>query len=87
MRLTGESSAGQKIAPVLMFVGGVCGKTEETIEPDREGTVRFAQFSLLGQEFGAMDSAREPKFSFNEAISFLVPCQTQEQIDYFGLSR
>ena len=30
-----------------------------------------------------MDSAREHKFTFNEAISFLVPCDTQEQIDYF----
>ena len=30
-----------------------------------------------------MDSAREHTFTFNEAISFLVPCDTQEQIDYF----
>lgn len=56
------------------------GKGEE---PDQEGTVRYAQFSLHGQEFGAMDSAREHKFAFNEAISFLVPCDTQEEIDYF----
>jgi predicted 3-demethylubiquinone-9 3-methyltransferase (glyoxalase superfamily) len=56
------------------------GKGEE---PDQEGTVRYAQFSLLGQEFGAMDSAREHKFAFNEAISFLVPCDSQEEIDYF----
>jgi predicted 3-demethylubiquinone-9 3-methyltransferase (glyoxalase superfamily) len=52
-------------------------------EPDKEGTVRYAQFSLLGQEFAAMDSAREHKFAFNEAISFIVPCDTQEEIDYF----
>ena len=30
-----------------------------------------------------MDSAREHKFAFNEALSFLVPCDTQEEIDYF----
>ena len=30
-----------------------------------------------------MDSAREHKFAFNEAISFIVPCETQEEIDYF----
>jgi predicted 3-demethylubiquinone-9 3-methyltransferase (glyoxalase superfamily) len=30
-----------------------------------------------------MDSARDHKFAFNEAISFLVPCDTQEEIDYF----
>ena len=52
-------------------------------EPDKEGTVRYAAFTLLGQEFGAMDSAREHKFAFNEAISFIVPCETQEEIDYF----
>jgi predicted 3-demethylubiquinone-9 3-methyltransferase (glyoxalase superfamily) len=56
------------------------GKGEE---PDKEGTVRYAHFSLLGQEFGAMDSARDHKFAFNEAISFIVPCDTQEEIDYF----
>ncbi|MBV9482070.1 MAG: VOC family protein [Acidobacteria bacterium] len=55
------------------------GKGEE---PDREGAVRYASFSLLGQEFGAMDSAREHKFAFNEAVSFIVPCDTQDEIDY-----
>ena len=55
------------------------GKGEE---PDKEGSVRYARFLLLGLEFGAMDSAREHKFAFNEAISFLVPCDTQEEIDY-----
>ena len=30
-----------------------------------------------------MDSAREHKFTFNEAISFIIPCDTQEEIDYF----
>ena len=30
-----------------------------------------------------MDSAREHKFAFNEAVSFVVTCDTQEEIDYF----
>jgi len=30
-----------------------------------------------------MDSAHEHKFAFNEAISFIVPCDTQREIDYF----
>jgi predicted 3-demethylubiquinone-9 3-methyltransferase (glyoxalase superfamily) len=55
----------------------------KTAGPDKEGTVQYAQFSLLGQEFGAMDSGREHHFAFNEAISFIVPCDTQEEIDYF----
>ncbi len=54
------------------------GKGEE---PDREGTLKYAAFSLLGQEFGAMDSAHPHQFAFNEAISFIVHCDTQEEID------
>ena len=50
--------------------------------PDREGTVMYGSFRLLGMELGAMDSAHEHKFAFNEAISLLVPCDTQQEIDY-----
>jgi predicted 3-demethylubiquinone-9 3-methyltransferase (glyoxalase superfamily) len=56
------------------------GKGEE---PDKEGTLRYGAFSLLGQEFRAMDSAYEHNFAFNEAISFIVNCETQEEIDYY----
>ena len=52
-------------------------------EPDREGTVKYAQFTIDGQEFGAMDSARMHDFGFNEAISLIVNCKDQEEIDYF----
>ncbi|HEX5837039.1 MAG TPA: VOC family protein [Anaerolineales bacterium] len=52
-------------------------------EPDKEGTVMFADFMLEGQWFAAMDSAQEHHFAFNEAISLLVECETQEEIDYF----
>jgi predicted 3-demethylubiquinone-9 3-methyltransferase (glyoxalase superfamily) len=52
-------------------------------EPDREGTIKHASFQLEGQEFAAMDSARGHDFSFNEAISFLVSCETQEEIDHY----
>ncbi|HAR64055.1 MAG: VOC family protein [Candidatus Margulisiibacteriota bacterium] len=56
------------------------GKGEE---PDKEGTVKHASFILEGQEFAAMDSAYEHNFTFNEAISFIVNCDTQEEIDYY----
>lgn len=49
------------------------------VEP--EGTVVHAAFSLHGQAFMAMDSAREHPFSFNEAISFFVNCESQEEVD------
>lgn len=52
-------------------------------EPDREGTIKHASFRLEGMEFAAMDSARVHDFSFNEAISFIVHCETQDEIDYY----
>jgi predicted 3-demethylubiquinone-9 3-methyltransferase (glyoxalase superfamily) len=51
--------------------------------PDKEGTVKYATFSLFGQEFGAMDSAHQHRFAFNEAISFVINCKTQEEVDYY----
>ncbi len=57
------------------------GKNEE---PDKEGTLKFAAFTLEGQEFAAMDSAHPHKFAFNEAISLLVHCDSQQEIDYFS---
>jgi predicted 3-demethylubiquinone-9 3-methyltransferase (glyoxalase superfamily) len=52
-------------------------------EPDKEGTVAFGDVRLAGTWLAAMDSAREHNFTFNEAISLLIPCDTQEEIDYF----
>jgi len=51
------------------------------MEPDREGTVMFTDFMLEGQWFAAMDSAQEHDFGFNEAISFVVNCADQQEID------
>lgn len=56
---------------------------EKGEEPDKEGTIKHAGFTLSGQEFAAMDSAHKYDFSFNEAISFMVHCKDQEEIDYF----
>jgi predicted 3-demethylubiquinone-9 3-methyltransferase (glyoxalase superfamily) len=52
-------------------------------EPDKEGTVLFADFKLFDTWFAAMDSAAEHHFAFNEAISFMVYCDNQEEIDYY----
>jgi predicted 3-demethylubiquinone-9 3-methyltransferase (glyoxalase superfamily) len=76
-----HSPAGRKTpGSTKTVVRARYGKGEE---PDKEGTVKFASFTLLGQDFAAMDSAWEHKFAFNEAISFMVPCETQAEIDYF----
>jgi len=101
----GGADVKRKIIPMIMFVGGVCGKAEEAInlwasvfqdakvgaimryskgeEPDKEGTLKYGDFSLFGQEFRAMDSAYEHQFAFNEAISFIVNCETQAEIDTY----
>ncbi len=52
-------------------------------EPDKEGTIKHAAFVLEGLEFAAMDSARVHNFTFNEAISFMVHCEMQDEIDYY----
>ena len=52
-------------------------------EPDQEGTIKHAAFVLQGHAFVAMDSARGRDFGFNEAISFLVSCENQEEIDHY----
>jgi len=55
------------------------------MEPEREGTLMYSEFMLEGQWFAAMDSAQEHKFAFNEAISFVVRCDSQEEIDHFWI--
>jgi predicted 3-demethylubiquinone-9 3-methyltransferase (glyoxalase superfamily) len=52
-------------------------------DQDVEGAVNHAQFRLRNQIFMAMDSSYMHQFSFNEAISFVVDCETQQEIDYF----
>jgi predicted 3-demethylubiquinone-9 3-methyltransferase (glyoxalase superfamily) len=52
-------------------------------EPDREGTIKYAGFTLAGQEFAAMDSAHDHEFAFNEAVSLMVGCETQAEIDHY----
>lgn len=52
-------------------------------EPDKEGSVMFTDFQIAGEWYVAMDSAHNHQFQFNEAISLIVRCDTQEELDYF----
>jgi predicted 3-demethylubiquinone-9 3-methyltransferase (glyoxalase superfamily) len=47
--------------------------------PGPKGSVMTASFELEGQQFTALNGG--PKFKFTEAISFLVRCETQEEVD------
>ena len=49
--------------------------------PRPEGMAMTVSFKLQGQEFVALNGG--PEFKFNEAISFLVSCDSQEEVDYF----
>jgi predicted 3-demethylubiquinone-9 3-methyltransferase (glyoxalase superfamily) len=62
---------------------GAMMRYEAGEDPDKEGTIKHAAFTLENVDFAAMDSARMHDFTFNEAISFLVHCETQEEIDYY----
>jgi predicted 3-demethylubiquinone-9 3-methyltransferase (glyoxalase superfamily) len=62
---------------------GLVARYPKGMEPDKEGTIMFADFTIENQWFAAMDSARKHNFSFNEAISFIVRCATQEEIDSY----
>lgn len=48
---------------------------------ERKGQVMTVSFELAGQEFTALDGG--PQFKFTEAVSFVINCDTQEEIDYY----
>lgn len=49
--------------------------------PGPAGKVITGTFELEGQELMALNGG--PEFKFNEAISFFVNCETQEEVDYY----
>ncbi len=49
--------------------------------PGPKGTVMTAAFELDGQEFVALNGG--PQFTFSPAVSFVVNCDTQEEIDRY----
>lgn len=87
----------QKIVPSLLFTKTKFGKAEEAVRyytslfPDSkiEGIlhaddhVQHAQFRLNNQVFMAMDGPGEHDYEFNEGISLVVNCDTQEEIDFY----
>lgn len=46
-----------------------------------EGTVMTIDFQIEGQEFVALNGG--PYFNFNEAVSFIINCDSQEEVDYY----
>ena len=57
------------------------GKAGKEIHGMQEGTVMTIEFILEGQQFTALNGG--PAFKFNEAISLVINCDTQYEIDYY----
>jgi predicted 3-demethylubiquinone-9 3-methyltransferase (glyoxalase superfamily) len=57
------------------------GKEGFEVHKMPEGTVMTVEFQLEGQQFIVLNGG--PVFKFNEAISFVVNCKSQEEIDYY----
>jgi predicted 3-demethylubiquinone-9 3-methyltransferase (glyoxalase superfamily) len=49
--------------------------------PGPKGSVMTASFELDGEQFVALNGG--PQFTFTEAISFVVNCESQQEVDYF----
>lgn len=62
---------------------GLIAKYPAGMEPNKEGDVMFTDFRLYDRWFAAMDGGGKHDFDFNEAVSFVVNCDTQEEIDYY----
>lgn len=52
-------------------------------EPNKEGTVMFSDFKLDDSWIAAMDGGGDHNFKFNEAVSLMISCKDQKEIDYF----
>jgi predicted 3-demethylubiquinone-9 3-methyltransferase (glyoxalase superfamily) len=57
------------------------GKEGYEIHGRPEGTVMTIEFEIEGQKFLGLNGG--PVFKFNEAVSFVVSCDTQEEVDYY----
>jgi predicted 3-demethylubiquinone-9 3-methyltransferase (glyoxalase superfamily) len=64
-------------------IGRILRNTEEAAEKTGGpvGSVLTIEFEIEGQKFVALNGG--PLFKFNESISFVINCETQEEVDYF----
>lgn len=64
-------------------IGKVARYTKDGVEhhQKREGSVMTIEFIIEGQEFVALNGG--PIFTFNEAVSFVINCETQEEVNYY----
>lgn len=51
--------------------------------PETQNKIMFSDFMLESQWFAGMDGAGPHDFKFNEAVSFIVHCENQDEVDYY----
>ena len=57
------------------------GEAGADVSGQKKGTVMTVEFQIEGQKFVAINGG--PIFKFSEAISFVVNCKTQKEVDYY----
>ncbi|HWM91114.1 MAG TPA: VOC family protein [Thermoanaerobaculia bacterium] len=57
------------------------GEAGQEIHGRPPGSVMTVEFDLDGQRFTALNGG--PMFKFNEAVSFQINCETQDEVDYY----
>lgn len=62
---------------------GTTAPRPQDMGPDKAGSLMFADFFIDQTWLAAMDSAHEHGFNFTDAVSLLITCETQEEIDYY----
>lgn len=63
---------------------GTVARFPADTEHQKAGDAMFAEANLSGTWIAAMDGGAAPHdFAFNEAVSLIVPCETQEEVDHF----
>ncbi|MGZ3774265.1 MAG: VOC family protein [Pseudobdellovibrionaceae bacterium] len=93
------SNHKQKIAPCLLFVDKLFGKGEEAMNfymslfdnskvefmarNESTNTIAHAVFSLNGQNFVLMEGQGNHNYSFSNAFSLVINCDTQQEIDLY----
>jgi len=67
-----------KVGKILRY-GEEAARVSESGRP--VGSVLTIEFEIAGQKFVALNGG--PQFKFNESVSFVVNCETQDEVDYF----
>lgn len=62
---------------------GHIARRPKGMELEKEGTIMFADFMVENKWFAAMESSYPHGFTFNEAISFMVYCKNQQELDHY----